>query len=115
MHIVGIFTCQRDIYRNWCLPFGEYTIRVIERVLQVLTLSLLQAAQGVAASKDVLAELFDRIGCFFARLEIYTNVTPTTAMTGIITDIMVEVLKIFRIATQEPKRGSTSKFPIDCA
>ena len=80
-----------------------------------LTLYILQAAQGVAASKDVLAELFDRIGCFFARLEIYTNVTPTTAMTGIITDIMVEVLKIFRIATQELKRGSTSKFPIDCA
>ena len=112
MHIVGIFTCQRDIYRNWCLPFGEYTIRVIERVLQVLTLSLLQAAQGVAASKDVLAELFDRIGCFFARLEIYTNVTPTTAMTDIITEIMVEVLKIFGLATKELKRGSTSKFPI---
>ena len=113
MHIVGIFTCQRDIYRNWCLPFGEYTIRVFERVL--LTLSFLQAAQGVASSKDLLAELFDRIGCFFARLEIYTNVTPTTAMTDIITEIMVEVLKIFGIATKELKRGSTSKFPIGCA
>ena len=64
------------------------------------------------ASKDLLAELFDRIGCFFARLEIYTNVTPTTAMMGIITEILVEVLKIFGIATKELNRGSTSKFLI---
>ena len=76
---------------------------------------VLQAAQGVAASKDLLAELFDRIGCFFARLEIYTTVTPTTAMTGIITEIMVEVLKIFGIATKELRRGSTSKLPMACA
>ena len=61
------------------------------------------------ASKDVLAELFDRIGWFFARLETYTNVSPTTAMTDIITQIMVEVLKIFGIATKELKRGSASK------
>ena len=78
-------------------------------------LYFLQAAQDVAANKDLLAELFDRIGCFFARLEIYTNVTPTTAMTGIITEILVEVLKIFGLATKEIRRGSTSKFSIGCA
>ncbi|KAN0136186.1 hypothetical protein V8E53_006046 [Lactarius tabidus] len=70
----------------------------------------LSAAQGVAASKDVLAELFDRIGCFFARLETYTNVAPTSAMTDIITQIMVEVLSIFGIATKEIRRGSAKKF-----
>ena len=80
-----------------------------------LTSYILQAAQGVAANKDLLAELFDRIGCFFARLEIYTSVTPTTAMTGIITEILAEVLKIFGIATKELRRGSTSKFPMGCA
>ena len=36
-------------------------------------------------------------------------------MTGIITEILVEVLKIFGIATKELKRGSTSKFPMACA
>ena len=80
-----------------------------------LTSYILQAAQGVAANKDLLAELFDRIGCFFARLEIYTSVTPTTSMTGIITEILAEVLKIFGIATKELRRGSTSKFPMGCA
>ena len=35
---------------------------------------------------------------------------PTVAMTEIITEIMVEVLKIFGIATKELKRGSASAF-----
>ena len=63
------------------------------------------------ASKDVLAELFDRMGFFFKRLETYTEVAPTAAMTDIITEIMVEVLTIFGIATKEIRRGSASEFP----
>ena len=63
-------------------------------------------------SKDVLAELFERIGYFFTRLENYTRVTPTPAMSEIITEIMVEILRIFGIATKELRRGSTSEFRI---
>ncbi|KAH8986400.1 hypothetical protein EDB86DRAFT_2248183 [Lactarius hatsudake] len=68
------------------------------------------AAKDVAASKDTLAELFERIRFFFNRLESYTEVTPTAAMTDIITKIMVEVLTIFGIATKELRRGSAKKF-----
>ncbi|KAH8990939.1 hypothetical protein EDB86DRAFT_2831048 [Lactarius hatsudake] len=75
-----------------------------------LVFSPAKAAKDVAASKDALAELFERIGFFFKRLEIYTEVTPTTAMTDIITEIMVEVLTIFGIATKELRRGSAKKF-----
>ncbi|KAH9060283.1 hypothetical protein EDB87DRAFT_624282 [Lactarius vividus] len=67
-------------------------------------------AKDVAASKDVLAELFERIGFFFKRLETYTDVTPTAAMTDIITEIMVEVLRVFGIATKELRRGSAKRF-----
>ncbi|KAH9032100.1 hypothetical protein EDB84DRAFT_150741 [Lactarius hengduanensis] len=74
----------------------------------------LSTTKDVAASKDALAELFERIGFFFKRLETYTEVTPTTAMTEIITEIMAEVLTIFGIATKELRRGSASEFPIDC-
>ena len=35
-------------------------------------------------------------------------------MTNIITEIMVEVLRIFGIATKELKRGSASEYPISC-
>jgi hypothetical protein len=51
------------------------------------------------------------MGFFFKRLETYTEVTPTAAMTDIITEIMVEVLIIFGIATKELRRGSASEFP----
>jgi len=40
---------------------------------------------------------------------IYTGITPTTAMTDIIVDIMVEVLTILAIATKEVKRGRLSE------
>ncbi|KAH9169372.1 hypothetical protein EDB89DRAFT_2244714 [Lactarius sanguifluus] len=70
----------------------------------------LLAAKDVAASKDALAELFERMGFFFKRLETYTEVTPTAVMTDIITKIMVEVLTIFGLATKELRRGSAKKF-----
>ena len=73
-----------------------------------------QAAKDTAASKEVLEELFERIGFFFKRLETYTDMTPTSAMTDIITEIMVEVLRIFGIATKELRRGSASESLICC-
>jgi hypothetical protein len=41
-------------------------------------------------------------------------VAPTVAMTDIITEIMVEVLKVFGVATKELGRGSASEFQIGC-
>jgi hypothetical protein len=68
-----------------------------------------QAAKDASSSQDKLIELFDRVGRFFHRLEIYTGITPTTAMTDIIIEIMVEVLTILAIATKEAKRGRLSE------
>lgn len=56
-------------------------------------------------------DLFERMEFFFRRLETYTEVTPTAAMTDIITKIMVEVLTIFGIATKEIKQGRGSESP----
>ncbi|KAH9958860.1 hypothetical protein BC827DRAFT_1303029 [Russula dissimulans] len=66
---------------------------------------LLLAAKDVSNSQDVLVDLFNRIEYFFRRLEIYTEVPPTSAMTDIIIQIMVEVLSIVAMATKELKRG----------
>jgi ribosomal protein S8 len=71
---------------------------------------LLLAAKDVEASQEALADLFERIENFFKRLESYTEVPPTDAMTGIIVKIMVEVLNIFAIATKEMKQGRAKKF-----
>ena len=70
--------------------------------------SLSQAAKDVEASQDALADLFGCIESFFKRLESYTSVQPTDAMTEIIVKIMVEVLNIFAIATKEMKQGRAS-------
>ena len=79
-----------------------------------IVITFLQAAKDVAAGKYLLAELFGRMGFFFKRLETYTEVTPTAPMTDIITEIRVQVLTIFEIATKEIRRGSASEFPIGC-
>jgi hypothetical protein len=67
-----------------------------------------QAAKDVMESQDTLADVFERIENFFKRLETYTEVPPTAAMTDIIVKIMVEVLNVFAILTKEIKQGRTS-------
>jgi hypothetical protein len=58
----------------------------------------------------VLVGIFVRIECFFKRLESYTEVQPTAAMTDVIVKIMIEVLSILAIATREIKQGRSSEW-----
>ena len=74
-----------------------------------IAINVCQAAKDVDASEEALADLFERIENFFRRLESYTEVPPTDAMTDMIVNIMVEVLNIFAIATKEMKRGRASE------
>ena len=71
-----------------------------------------QAVKNVNAAQEALIDIFERIENFFKRLETYTEVRPSEAMTDIIVKIMVEVLNIFAIATKEIKQGRTSELPI---
>src|ERR1700761_1757647 len=112
MYDSAIFTCQCDLRWDRCIHFSKYPVDLLAQIVLTFEILILQAAQDVAASKDVLAELFERIGHFFTRLDTYTKVAPTPAMTDIITEIMVEVLRIFGIATKEIRRGSASEFRI---
>jgi hypothetical protein len=57
----------------------------------------------------VLIDIFMRIEGFFKRLDSYTEVPPTAAMTDVIVKIMIEVLSILAIATKEVKRGRSSE------
>jgi hypothetical protein len=68
-----------------------------------------QAAKDVRASQDTLVDIFERIGMFFRRLEMYTEVPLTTEMIDITIQIMVEVLFILGVATREIKQGRTSE------
>ena len=69
-----------------------------------------QAAKDVRASQDTLVDIFEQIKMFIQRLEIYTEVQPTTEMMDIIVQIMVEILCILGIAAKEIKRGGMGKY-----
>ena len=71
-----------------------------------------QAVKDVNAAQDALIDIFERIENFFKRLETYTEVQPSEAMSDIIVKIMVEVLNVFAIATKDIKQGRTSELPI---
>ncbi len=62
----------------------------------------------VAASRDTVVHIFNRMEGFFRRLETYTEVPTTDAMKDIIIKIMVEVLGIFGTVTKEIKQNLAS-------
>ena len=64
-----------------------------------------QAAKDVQAARDTLFDAFERIECFFRRLENYTEMRPTIEMVDIITLIMAEVLSILGIMTKDIRQG----------
>jgi hypothetical protein len=63
----------------------------------------------VDASQDVLIDIFVRIESFFKRLETYTEVRPTAAMTDVIVKIVIEVLSILAISTKQIRQGRSSE------
>ncbi|KAH9023675.1 hypothetical protein EDB85DRAFT_1894691 [Lactarius pseudohatsudake] len=71
---------------------------------------LFTAAEGVSASYDALLELFECIGNFLKRLEIYTQITLGSSMTEIIVKIMIELLSILSQAKKQIKQGRFKKF-----
>ena len=68
-----------------------------------------QAAKDVQNSHGTFLDILGRIDSFFRRLEIYTQVRPTTEMMDQVVQIMVEVLTILGIATKEMKQSRISK------
>ena len=69
----------------------------------------IQAASGVSSSYDALLELFECLGNFLKRLEIYANIPPTPIMTDTLVKIMVELLSVLALATKQIRQGRFSK------
>jgi hypothetical protein len=74
-------------------------------------LCIFQAASGVSSSYDALLDLFECLGNFLKRLEIYTTIPPTPIMTNIIVKIMVQLLSVLALATKQIKEGRFSEYP----
>jgi hypothetical protein len=73
-------------------------------------MSTSQAVRDVRASHSTIIDIFERMECFFLRLEAHIEVQPTIEMGDIIIKIMVEVLSILAIATKEIRQHRLSGF-----
>ncbi|KAF8261176.1 hypothetical protein EI94DRAFT_1705734 [Lactarius quietus] len=71
---------------------------------------LFTAADGVSASYDALLELFECIGSFLKRLEIYTKISLSPLMTEMIVKIMAEMLSVLAQAKKQVKQGRFKQF-----
>ena len=60
-------------------------------------------------SYDALLELFESLGNFVQRLDIYTKMTPTRVMTETIVKIIVALLSALALATKQIKQGRLSE------
>ena len=69
-----------------------------------------QAVKDVSASYDALVELFEAIERFLSRLEIYTRIPLTPAITDVVIKILVEVLSTLATATRRVRQGILSEF-----
>ena len=68
-----------------------------------------QVVKDVSASYDALVDLFESIESFLSRLEVYTKISLTEAMTDIVIKIMVEVLSTLALATKQVNQGRLSE------
>ena len=63
----------------------------------------------MSASYDALIELFECLGNFLKRLQIYTGIALDPLMTDIVAKIMVELISILVVAKKQIGRGRLSK------
>ena len=69
-----------------------------------------QTFKSVVSDLKCAIELLESIESFLNRLDIYTKVPPTPAMTEMIVKIMVELLSILALATDQIRQGRPSEF-----
>jgi len=101
-----ILTSQSGICRSRRPPFGVYPSY---NPAGHCNASISQAVKDARASQDTVIDIFERIEMFFRRLEIYTEVPPTSEMMDIVIRILAEVISILGIAMKEIKQGRMSK------
>jgi hypothetical protein len=65
--------------------------------------------KGVIDSYNALVDLLELVEHFLSRLDIYTKIPPTVAMTEVVVKILVELLSALALATKQAKRGKPSE------
>jgi len=124
MHVLFVlvtFYSMVDILLSQAFPpakavFSGIAILLSVRFLPQFTLpnsydilDYYQTIKDVSASYDALLDLFESFGSFLARLDVYTRIPSTTAITEIVVKILVELLSTISLAIQHVKQGRLSE------
>ncbi|KAI9437177.1 hypothetical protein H4582DRAFT_332760 [Lactarius indigo] len=103
-------------YPPICPSVNEHALMSIQQVFTpakvVLTGIgvLLLAAKDVAASQDILIDIFGRIERFFVRFDSYTGVPLTPTMTEKMMEFSIKILDILAMATKGMEQSQASGF-----
>jgi hypothetical protein len=62
------------------------------------------------ASYDALVDLFASFDNFLSRLNIYTEIRPTQALTKVLVKIIIELISTLALATKQVKQRRFSEF-----
>ena len=62
------------------------------------------------SARDQLSDLLESIESFLKHLDVYTEISPTTAMTDVMVKTFVELLSILALATKLAKQGQSGWF-----
>ena len=63
----------------------------------------------MTSSYDALLDLFECLGDFLKRLEVYVAIPATPMMTDLVIKIITELLSVLALTTKEIKQGRFSK------
>ena len=105
--IIAVPTRQSDI----CWPRYSARSPFLSQFIRSYTRNIwaYQAVKEVSASFDALVDLLECIGNFLNRLDIYTKIPPTAAMTEVVVKILVELISTLTLATKQVKQGRPSE------
>ena len=105
-YLIVIPTCACDTYRH---RYPTHCMCIFSFLCTYLCdIQLPQAFKGVSADMDDLMDLLESIEHFLKRLDIYTKVPQTPAMTEIVVKIIVELLSTLALATKHIRQGRLS-------
>ena len=68
-----------------------------------------QSTKDDNASYNALVDILESIDHFLNRLDIYTNIPPTAAMSRMVFRILVELFSVLALATKQFKQGRISE------
>ena len=101
---------QQKRYLPVLVSYSQYVSIYLFACVCNLDTQILKAAKGVSTTYDALIELFESFEHYLGRLKVLTKIPG--AVGEIFVKIMVQLLEVLALATQQIKQGRFSEFVV---